>query len=110
MKQFVTKHAPGFLVCLVLALIAQGIAKFFPSIGAALFAIGLGILCGNTFLNKPCFDAGTKFSERNLLEYSIVLTGASLLLSDILALGLRGLGFIACQMALTVAVAYLIGR
>ena len=110
MKQFVTKHAPGFLVCLVLALIAQGIAKFLPSIGAALFAIGLGILCGNTFLNKPCFDAGTKFSERNLLEYSIVLTGASLLLSDILALGLRGLGFIACQMALTVAVAYLIDR
>ena len=110
MKQFVTRHAPGFLVCLVLALIAQGIAKFFPSIGAALFAIGLGILCGNTFLDKPCFDAGTKFSERNLLEYSIVLTGASLLLGDILALGLSGLAFIACQMALTVAVAYLIGR
>ena len=42
MKQFVTKHAPGFLVCLVLAQIAQGIAKFFPSIGAALFAVCLG--------------------------------------------------------------------
>ena len=110
MKQFVTKHAPGFLVCLVLALIAQGIAKFFPSIGAALFAIGLGILCGNTFLNRPVFDAGTKFSERSLLEYSIVLTGATLLLRDILALGWNGLAFIACQMALTILVAYQIGR
>lgn len=110
MKQLVTKNAPGFLVCLVIALIAQGIAKFFPSIGAALFAIGLGILCGNTFLNRPVFDAGTKFSERSLLEYSIVLTGATLLLRDILALGWNGLAFIACQMALTIVAAYQIGR
>ena len=110
MKQLVTKNAPGFLVCLVIALIAQGIAKFFPSIGAALFAIGLGILCGNTFLNRPVFDSGTKFSERSLLEYSIVLTGATLLLRDILALGWNGLAFIACQMALTIVAAYQIGR
>lgn len=110
MKQLVTKNAPGFLVCLVIALIAQGIAKFFPSIGAALFAIGLGILCGNTFLNRPVFDAGTKLSERSLLEYSIVLTGATLLLRDILALGWNGLAFIACQMALTIVAAYQIGR
>ena len=110
MKQLVTKNAPGFLVCLVIALIAQGVAKFFPSIGAALFAIGLGILCGNTFLNRPVFDAGTKFSERSLLEYSIVLTGATLLLRDILALGWNGLAFIACQMALTIVASYQIGR
>ena len=110
MKQLVTKNAPGFLVCLVIALIAQGIAKFFPSIGAALFAIGLGILCGNTSLNRPVFDSGTKFSERSLLEYSIVLTGATLLLRDILALGWNGLAFIACQMALTIVAAYQIGR
>ena len=110
MKQLVTKNAPGFLVCLVIALIAQGVAKFFPSIGAALFAIGLGILCGNTFLNRPVFDSGTKFSERSLLEYSIVLTGATLLLRDILALGWNGLAFIACQMALTIVAAYQTGR
>lgn len=110
MKNFIVKHGPGFLVCVVIAVIAQGIAKIFPTVGAALFAIGIGIVCGNTFLNKPCFDQGTKFSERNLLEYSIVLTGATLVLSDILALGWRGLLFILCQMALTITVAYLIGR
>lgn len=110
MKQFVLKNAPGFLVCTVIALIAQRIAKIFPAIGAALFAIGIGIICGNTFLNRPCFDKGTRFSERNLLEYSIVLTGATLMLSDIMALGLNGVAFIACQMTLTVAAAYLIGR
>lgn len=110
MKDFIVKHGPGFLVCAIIAVIAQGVATIFPTIGAALFAIGLGIVCGNTFLNKECFDQGTKFSERNLLEYSIVLTGATLVLHDILELGWRGLLFIAIQMALTIAVAYLIGR
>lgn len=110
MKDFIVKNGPGFAVCLVIAVAAQGIARLAPAVGAALFAIGLGILCGNTFLNKPCFDSGTKFSERSLLEYSIVLTGATLMLGDILALGLPGLGFVALQMALTVTAAYLIGR
>ena len=68
-KEQVLKKAPGFLACLVIGLIAQGIAKFVPSVGAALFAIGIGMVCGNTFLNKPGMDAGTKFSERSLLEY-----------------------------------------
>lgn len=109
-KEQVLKKAPGFLACLVIGLIAQGIAKFVPSVGAALFAIGIGMVCGNTFLNKPGMDAGTKFSERSLLEYSIVLTGATLVLSDIVAVGLSCVGFIVCQMALTITAAYLIGR
>ena len=66
-------------------------ARFFPTVGAAVFAIGLGILCGNTFLNHAYLNASTSFSERNLLEYSIVLTGATLMLKDIFSLGLGGL-------------------
>lgn len=85
-------------------------ARFFPTVGAAVFAIGLGILCGNTFLNHAYLNAGTSFSERNLLEYSIVLTGATLMLKDIFSLGLGGLLFIAFQMTGTIAAAYLIGR
>ena len=97
MKNFMIQKGPGFLVCAVIAAISQYIAKFVPQIGAALFAIGIGVFCGNTFLNKKCFQAGTSFSERNLLEYSIVLTGATLLLSEIFALGLKGIGFIATK-------------
>ena len=54
MKGKIKELGAGFLVCFILALIAQGIAKIFPTIGAAIFAIGLGIICGNTFLNKDC--------------------------------------------------------
>ncbi len=109
-KEWAVKTAPGFGACLVLGLLAQAIAKLAPAVGAALFAIALGMVCGNTFLNRPAFDEGSKFSERSLLEYSIVLTGGTLVLSDILALGLGGVAFILCQMALTVTAAYLIGR
>lgn len=110
MKNFIVKIVPGFLVCVVISTLAQIIAKFFPNIGAALFAIGIGIVCGNTFLNKECFNNGTSFSEKSLLEYSIVLTGATLMLKDIAALGFSGVAFIFCQMAITIFVAYLIGR
>ena len=46
---------PGFIVCVIIGLIAQQIAKFFPSIGAALFAIGIGMIAGNTFLSGSIF-------------------------------------------------------
>ena len=101
---------PGFIVCLAIGLIAQQIAKFFPSIGAALFAIGIGMLAGNTFLNKDIFNVGTKFSESRLLEYSIVLTGLTLQLTDIMGIGIQGVAFIALQMILTIAMCYFIGR
>ncbi|MEG0276565.1 MAG: putative sulfate exporter family transporter [Coprobacillus sp.] len=101
---------PGFIVCLVIGLIAQLIAKFFPSIGAALFAIGIGMIAGNTFLNKDIFNIGTKFSESKLLEYSIVLTGLTLHLVDIMGIGLNGVSFIAIQMTLTIGACYFIGK
>lgn len=113
MKKFtsaVRNLFPGFLVCLIIALVAQGIAYFVPSVGAALFAIGLGILCGNTFLNRESFSKGTKFSESRLLEYSIVLTGLTLYLSDIIGVGWQGVLYIACLMGLTIFATYFIGQ
>lgn len=101
---------PGFLVCVVISLIAQVLAHFLPTIGAALFAIGIGMVAGNTFLNRPVFATGTKFSESRLLEYSIVLTGMTLNLSDMMGVEIWGILFILCQMSLTIFAAYLIGR
>lgn len=101
---------PGFIVCLVISGIAQIISSFVPAVGSALFAIGIGILCGNTFLNRESLNKGCKFSESRLLEYSIVLTGLTLHLSDILGVGIFGILFIALQMAFTITGAYLIGK
>ncbi|WP_027296893.1 YeiH family protein [Robinsoniella sp. KNHs210] len=101
---------PGFIVCLIISCIAQIISSFVPAVGSALFAIGIGILCGNTFLNRESLNKGCKFSESMLLEYSIVLTGLTLHLSDILGVGISGIIFIALQMSLTITGTYLIGK
>ncbi|WP_262396500.1 YeiH family protein [Zongyangia hominis] len=106
----VTELLPGFVVCLCIALIAKVAGSFFPVVGAATFAIFLGIVAGNTFLDRPVFEKGTKFSESRLLEYSIVLMGATLSLSDMIAVGFSGVGFILLQMTVTISAAYLIGR
>lgn len=101
---------PGFIVCLVIGIIAQLFARFIPNLGAALIAIFIGILVGNTILKKECYNIGTKFSESKLLEYSIVLTGLTLNLTDIMGVGGVGIIFISCQMTLTIIIAYLIGK
>lgn len=101
---------PGLTVCIIIAVLSQYISSFVPSIGSALFAIGIGILCGNTFLNKDSFNTGTKFSESRLLEYSIVLTGLTLQLSDITGVGISGVLYIALMMSATITATYLIGR
>lgn len=100
----------GLFVCVLIAILAQYLATFVPTIGSALLAIFIGILLGNTVLNRDVFSNGTKFSEKNLLEYSIVLTGLTLNLSDILGVGVNGLAFIILQMTATITIAYFIGK
>lgn len=104
------KLMPGFSVCLCIAILAQVINLYIPLAGSALFAIAIGVLCGNTVLNRSAYDAGTKFSESRLLEYSIVLTGLTLRLSDIAGIGLNGILYTAAQMAVTITGCYLIGK
>ena len=83
-KQNILEILPGLIVCVIIAGISQVIAHFVPTVGAALFAIALGIIVGNTLCTKDFFNRGTKFSESRLLEYSIVLTGLTLNLTDII--------------------------
>ena len=109
-KQNILEILPGFIVCVLIAAVSQVIAHFVPTVGAALFAIALGIVIGNTLCTKEFFNRGTKFSESRLLEYSIVLTGLTLNLTDIISVGWQGVLFIILQMAFTIIIAYCIGK
>lgn len=100
----------GFVACLLIDLVAQVIGSFVPQIGGALFAILLGILCGNTFLNGESLAKGVRFSESKLLEYSIALTGLTLNITDVMGVGWRGISLIVIQMIFTMIVAYKLGQ
>ena len=101
---------PGFIVALIVALSSMFLAKFVPALGAAPIAIFLGMFVGNIFLNQKVFQRGYKFSESDLLSYSIVLLGATLSISTISEIGLNGVMFIVLQMTATIIGVLYIGK
>ncbi|AVQ17391.1 YeiH family protein [Fusobacterium gonidiaformans] len=108
----VQKIVPGLLLSILIAMISQFLIKLpaFSTLGAALIAILLGMILGNTVCKKSFYDEGTKFSEKRLLEYSIVLNGLILDIIVMKQVGLQGIGFIICLMFLTIGIAYIISR
>ncbi|MGL6113609.1 MAG: YeiH family protein [Cetobacterium sp.] len=100
---------PGLLVCFFLALIAIYTGKFIPTLGPAPLAIFLGLIAGNTFFTNSIYEKGSKFSEGDLLAYSIVLLGGTLSITEIFKLGLSGIVFIILQMIGTIAITLYIG-
>ena len=101
---------PGLAASILISLISQFLARFLPTLGAALIAILLGMLLGNTLLNRPGLSQGTKFSEKRLLEYAIVLNGLILDFQVLKSAGLKGFVFIILQMSLTIFVTYNLGK
>lgn len=101
---------PGLAASILISLVSQYLARFLPTLGAALIAILLGMLLGNTFLNRPGLSQGTKFSEKRLLEYAIVLNGLILDFQVLQSAGLKGFVFIILQMTLTIFVTYRLGK
>ena len=101
---------PGFIVSIFIALFSIGLANIVPNIGAATISIFLGIIVGNLFLGQEIFQSGYKFSESNLLSYSIVLLGGTLSISKLMELGLNGILFIIIQMVITILGTLYIGK
>ncbi len=101
---------PGLAVAASVALVSMFLGKFVPSLGAASIAIFLGMFVGNVFLNQKVFQKGYKFSESDLLSYSIVLLGGTLSIQTIGEIGVFGVIFIVLQMTATIVGALYIGR
>lgn len=101
---------PGLITCIIIGLIAKYLGSFVPALGGATIAILLGLLLGNTVLTHKTLYKGVRFSESNLLSYSIVLLGGTLSYNVILELGVSGVSFIVLQMVLTIAFCIFVGK
>lgn len=106
----IRKIFPGLVVCIMIAIISKFIGQYIPSLGAATISIFLGILIGNTIGKHDILNKGTKFAESTLLSVSVVLLGATLKISALLNLGIRGILFIVLQMTITIIGVLLIGK
>ncbi len=101
---------PGFIIALIIGIISIMLSKFVPQLGAATISIFLGMFVGNLFLGQEIFQKGYKFSETDLLSYSIVLLGATLSISKLMELGFNGILFIILQMTITIVGVLYIGK
>ena len=110
MKIKIQKIIPGLFICLIIGIISEILGSQFSTIGSATFAIFIGILAGNTIFHKEIYNEGTKFAEKDLLNYAILLMGANLNIIEIAELGINGIAFVVIQMTLTILAAYFIGR
>lgn len=110
MKKFTQSLYPGLLLSFAIASLSKIIAIWLPSLGAGTIAILLGILLGNLLFNQSIWQKGTKFSEKTLLELSIVLLGTTVTFQTIAQIGLSGVLFIICQMTVTITAAIFIGK
>lgn len=102
---------PGLILCTAIASLGKVIGHFFPSLGSGLFAILIGILLGNLPIGSHSkLRPGIKFSESNLLYYSIILLGATLTFHSIFEIGISGLSYILIQMVGTIAFVIWLGK
>ncbi|OEG17315.1 hypothetical protein BCR23_03240 [Enterococcus quebecensis] len=101
---------PGLITAFIVAVISKIAAIWLPTLGAATIAILLGIVLGNTFLKNPVLQKGTKVAESLLLEFSVVLLGATVTFQTIAQIGLKGGIFVILQMGLTIVATYMLGK
>lgn len=102
-RQAIMGILPGFLLSFAIAIVSYLLNRFiFHSLGSATIAILLGIILGNLYFKQVTLFAGTAWSEKKLLEFSVMFLGATVTFQTIGKLGFSGVGFILIQMISTI--------
>ena len=88
MKKIFT-YIPGFLMALLIALIARYIESLLPIplIGESVIALFIGMTINQIKKPSIMIEAGLKFTSKKVLKLSIILLGASLSIGTILNVG-----------------------
>lgn len=100
----------GLIVCVIIGILAKLSSAVFPLIGGTSLAIIIGIIAGNTLAKDKKYLPGVKFSEKTILGGAIMLLGATLHLSAITSLGIKGVIFILLEISLVIGINLVIGK
>ena len=113
---YVRRLLPGVLLCVAITLTAialEQIEVFFvgqPYLEALVLAILLGVAVRTAWTPGSSWKEGINFSAKFVLEFAIVLLGASVSITMIAALGSLVILGIACIVALAIGTSYFISR
>jgi uncharacterized integral membrane protein (TIGR00698 family) len=104
------KNIAGILLSFIIALAATLLGNIFPIVGGSVFGIVIGIIINNT-LGKPANTvSGIKFTSKKILQYSIILLGTGLSLSQVWKTGLDSLSVMLCTLASAFISAFAFGK
>jgi uncharacterized integral membrane protein (TIGR00698 family) len=107
---------PGTAVCIAITLAAVGVQRVeerafaHPYVEALVLAILFGILVRSAWEPSPKWIPGINFSAKFLLEFAVMLLGASISLSAVVASGPGLMIGIIATVTLALAVSYTISR
>ncbi len=103
--------AVGLVLCLAIALLANGVAQFAPLVGAPLFAIAIGVVVTNTVGGQLRLSTWRLGEVSKLcLKGGIILLGASLDIGNIARTGLGSLPLLLVTMVMGLGTALGVGR
>lgn len=88
---FIKSKFPGFLVALLLAIVAIVVSKYLTFINVILLGFIMGVLVGNSYKFKPAFSQGFSFTGSKMIEISIVFLAFSINFSHLKTLGWQSL-------------------
>ena len=103
---------PGIALCVAITLVSLGVQaaeeRVFghPYVEALVVAILLGIALRSVWQPSPLWQSGIAFSAKQLLEIAVMLLGASISLSAIVASGPLLLGAIVSTVVVTILASY----
>ena len=104
--------ALAWLGPLAIAALAMAVAARFPLVSALLLAMGVGVVLANTAGRSAAAAPVLRGAERaakHLLRAGIVLLGLRIALSDLAAIGWRGLAVVVATVAVTFATTMWLG-
>ncbi len=102
--------SPGLLLAVAIGLLAFLLGHWVPLIGGPVFGIVLGLLARNLFSPGERFDPGIRFGGQQVLQWSIVMLGFGLSLSQVASTGLESLWVTLVTMSMAFLAAWLLGR
>lgn len=100
----------GILLSFFLALVASKLGSIYPVIGGPVFGIILGILINNTLGKPKSTEMGIRFTSKKILQWAIIVLGASLNLKQIYKTGLDSLSVTIITLLVAFFTAYFVGN
>jgi uncharacterized integral membrane protein (TIGR00698 family) len=100
----------GLLAAVCIAAAAWGVHLLFPPVGAAILAIVLGAVIRNSIALPPALIEDCKGLVKRVIPITIILTGASVNLTEVARVGAPSLAVILAAVVCGCGIAVLVGR